>query len=98
MKNDRFEIQVRTLQNGTLFADIWDSYWDGKMSAFFDPSTGTFRPACYETTPEKYIQEITAGLSNPQPGWYAVELETYPFGKPARTYPIPGRHLRYRTR
>lgn len=93
----RYEIELRPYADGRVMATIHDDYWDSRMIAFFDPKSETFHPAVYETASEKTIQEITRLLPNPQKGgWFAVEVETYPFGKPASAYRIPGRHLRYK--
>ena len=43
----------------------------------------------------KAFKELAAQLANRKPGWYAIEVEDYPFGKAARLFRIPGRHLRY---
>jgi len=98
VKTTRYEIEVSTTKNGTLFARILDDYWDSHICASFDRAAGVFRPTCYETASPEHVREITAPLSNPEPGWYAVEVDGYPFGKVAGAFRIPGRHLRYRNR
>lgn len=97
MKDTRYEIEITTCKDGTLFARIFDEYWDSHTCAVFDRAAGVFKPARYETDPPEWVREVTAPLSNPQPGcWYAVTVDNYPFGKVTGAYRIPGRHLRYR--
>ena len=94
----RYEIELHPYADGRVMATIYDDYWDSHMTAFSDPRSGVFHPACYETASEKTIQEITTLLPNPQQaGWYAVDVESYPFGTPVRAYRIPGRYQRYTT-
>ena len=87
MKKVRFEIKLSTYRDGRTLARIYDDYWDSMDVALFDPA----RP---EQVDLKAFKELAAQLANRKPGWYAIEVEDYPFGKAARLFRIPGRHLR----
>ena len=89
MTRTRFEIQLSKLRDGRTFARIFDNYWDSM-------DTATFDPAHPEQVELKAFKELAAQLANRKPGWYAIEIEDYPFGKATQVFPIPGRHLRYR--
>ena len=84
----RFEIKLSTCRDGRTLARIYDDYWDSMDVAPFDP-------AHPEQAGLKAFKELAAQLANCKPGWYAIEVEDYPFGKAARLFRIPGRHLRY---
>ena len=84
----RFEIKLSSCRDGRTLARIYDDYWDSMDVALFDP-------AHPEQVDLKAFKELAAQLANRKPGWYAIEVEDYPFGKAARLFRIPGRHLRY---
>ena len=90
MNRTRFEIQFSAYRGGRTLARIYDDYWDAIDTAIFDP-------AHPEQVNLKAFKELAAQLANRKPGWYAIEIEDYPFGKATRVFPIPGRHLRYIT-
>ena len=88
VKKVRFEIKLSTYRDGRTLARIYDDYWDSMDVAPFDP-------AHPEQAGLKAFKELAAQLADCKPGWYAIEVEDYPFGKAARLFRIPGRHLRY---
>ena len=88
MNKVRFEIKLSSCRDGRTLARIYDDYWDSMDVAPFDP-------AHPEQADLKAFKELAAQLANCKPGWYAIEVEDYPFGKAARLFRIPGRHLRY---
>lgn len=88
MTKVRFEIKLSTYRDGRTLARIYDDYWDRMDVAVFSP-------AHPEQVDLKAFKELAAQLANRKPGWYAIEVEDYPFGKATRLFCIPGRHLRY---
>jgi hypothetical protein len=88
MGNTRFEIHLSSNPGGRTLARIYDDYWGG-----FD--TAVFNPAHPEEVNLKAFKELAPQLANLKPGWYAIDVEPYPFGKATRVFRIPGRHLRY---
>ena len=88
MSNTRFEIQLSSYRDGRTLARIYDDYWDGM-------DTAVFNPAHPEEVNLNAFKELAPQLANLKPGWYAIDVEPYPFGKPTRVFRIPGRHLRY---
>ena len=88
MSNTRFEIQLSAYRGGRTLARIYDDYWDSMDTAVFDP-------AHPEQVDLKAFKELAAQLTNLKPGWYAIEIEDYPFGKATRLIRIPGRYMRY---
>ena len=57
--------------------------------------TGADFPEGHNLGNPEAFKELAAQLANRKPGWYAIEVEDYPFGKATRLFCIPGRHLRY---
>ena len=88
MNKVSFEIKLSTYRDGRTLARIYDDYWDRMDVA-------AFSPAHPEEVDLKAFKELAAQLANRKPGWYAIEVEDYPFGKATRLFCIPGRHLRY---
>ena len=82
MKKVRFEIKLSTCRDGRTLARIYDDYWDSMDIDLFDP-------AHPEQVDLKAFKELAAQLANRKPGWYAIEVEDYPFGKAARLFRIP---------
>ena len=88
MSKRRFEFHLSPYRDGRTVARIYDDYWDGMDTAVFDP-------AHPEDVNLKAFKELAPQLTNLKPGWYAIDVDPYPFGKAARVYRIPGRHMRY---
>ena len=89
MKKVRFEIKLSTYRDGRTLATnlrtITGTVWISIYSTLLTPNRVDL----------KAFKELAAQLANRKPGWYAIEVEDYPFGKAARLFRIPGRHLRY---
>ena len=82
VKKVRFEIKLSTYRDGRTLARIYDDYWDSMDIDLFDP-------AHPEQVDLKAFKELAAQLANRKPGWYAIEVEDYPFGKAARLSAFP---------
>ena len=87
----RYEVQISKMGNGRSLARVHDDYWDISNAKVIN------RDNRFEM--HNLDVELFNGASKllpDEPGWYAVEVEGYPFGNPTCIFKIPGRHLRYR--
>ena len=91
MNRVRYEVQVKHCADGISLIKVYDDYWDNVYSYRLNRAdTFSMHNADVE------LFNGASKLLPEMPGWYAVEVEDYPFGKPLRTLQIPDRHKRYR--
>ena len=91
MNRVRYEAEIKARSDGSRMVQVHDDYWDSIYTVILNHADA-FSVHCADV-------ELFDGASTilpDEPGWYAVEVEDYPFGKPVRAFRIPGRHLRYR--
>ncbi len=91
MNRVRYEAQITHCTEGVCQIRVYDDYWD-IVHTYRLNRTDTF--SLHDADVELF--NGASKLLPDTPGWYAVEVEDYPFGKPLRVFQIPDRHKRYR--
>lgn len=88
MNRVRYEVKLVARTDGTYRLTVYDDYWDNIHSRILDEGF-----SCRDARVQFFDDALK--LLPRAAGWYAVEVDLYPFGEPVRVFPIPGRNLRY---
>ena len=91
MNRVRYEAEIKACSDGSQMVRVHDDYWDSVYTVNLNRAD---RFSLHNADVELF--DGASAILPDEPGWYAVEVENYPFGKPIRVFRIPGRHLRYR--
>lgn len=89
MRRVRYEAEIAARADGTLLITVFDGYWGITYSVVLDRNNDYSR---HNANVELF--DGAAEVLPAEPGWYAVEIDPYPFGKPVCVFPISGRNQR----